>query len=361
MKKYLSVLMAFFLCIGILLPVTASADSKTYYYVVEGTSKIAPGIYKGTINGNGKAVHKEKVYKMKELSKPPITMNKSFYFYGKGSAAKKSDYKDPDELITMPIQHVQAKGKDLYFTKFLFGAVYYESFCDEGGIVDILEIYKRDSKGNVSKVVNDKVTSNTSEAFVIKDNYIYYAKVNKDPLGKYDIVRATLDGKKKTTLKKSVDDFWINGKYIYFVSQKSLYRMDLKGKNAKKYSNLKVKLYGDRGCVTSNYSVSTNGLSVFDEKNIRYVFLDFSTGKTVNIPINDVLVVYDVDVKNKRYIALQYKSKKFTPGLYNFNGKLIKKSKVSFSESANINFISFDAKKREILYVDGTNLKKVKF
>lgn len=220
MRKFLSVLMAILLTFGILSSSHVSAASKTYYYVVGGTSTTKPGIYKSTVNGTAKAVMTEKVYKTKKLSKAPVKLDAShFYysFYGNGSIAKKSDYKNPYNVITYPILEVQAKGNDLYYTKVLYRA---EEFC--GYVVDILEIYKRNSKGKVTKVVTDQVTTNITDQFFVKDKYIYYAKLKKNLINNFDIVRTTLDGKKKTVLKKSVDDFWVKGKYIYYIKNGAL-------------------------------------------------------------------------------------------------------------------------------------------
>lgn len=364
MKKYFSILMTFLLVVGMMSSsISVSAASKTYYYPVEGTSSIAPGIYKGTVNGNGKAILKNKVYKKKDLSKPPIKIDSLYTISGKGSVAKKADYKNTYNLITLPIQDVQVKGKDLYYTKYLFEAVYYGYACGGGG-ANILEIYKRNSKGKSTKVVNDKVSSNTIRSFYVKDKYIYYAKVNKDPLGNYTIVRTTLDGKKKTTLKKSVDDFWVSGKYIYYTSKNKLYRMDLKGKNSKKFTNIKVELYGNSPCEGSNYSTTFNGEAVsglvtFDYTKNKEVYFDFSTGKTTNITPSSVSTILSVDVKKKRFIGLEYTGQKVIVGLYDFKGKRIKKSKVTFKDKVNI--VSVSAKNNELIYVSGTKLKKIKF
>lgn len=85
MKKYFSLLVAVFLCIGLMAPLSAFAASKTYYYPIKGTSKTAPGIYKSTVNGKSKVVLKEKVYKIKEVSKPSFFKKEDYVtFYGKG-------------------------------------------------------------------------------------------------------------------------------------------------------------------------------------------------------------------------------------------------------------------------------------
>lgn len=352
MRKILSVLMAVFLIISFI-PTSASAASKTYYYVVGGTSKVAPGIYKGTVNGKGTAVVKEKVYKKKKLSKSPVSslkLDKTYSFYGKGSVAKKTDEKY--SLIQYPIQHVEADGKNLYYAKFSFQIM---SFCGDSS--DVLDIYKRGSNGKSTKLVSDKITSRTTQAFAIKNKYIYYPKLNKNPFGNFDIVRATLDGKKKATLKKSVDDFWVRGKYIYYVKNDSLYRMDLNGKNAKIYENLKGKVYADTECNWGNYYVSENGI-VFNEMDNKTIFFDFSTENTVSLP-NVSVSIYDVDINKKRLVALNFNDKTYSAGVYNFSGKQMKKLK-SFNYN-NTDIYSIDAKKGEFLYIDGTNLKKINF
>lgn len=368
MKKYFRILMAVLLCVSILTPISTSATSKTYYYSVDGTSKVKPGIYKGTINGKGTAVLKESVYKSVYLEKSPISVNGPYVFTKKGAVAKSSDYKNPYSLITNPIQNVQQNGKDLYFTKFLYETAYMGSMCG-GGSTHILEIYKRNSNGKVTKVVSDKVTSNTNQSYYVKDKYIYYAKLNKDPLGEYNIVRSTLDGKTKTTLKKNVDDFWINGKYIFYVYKNALYKMDLNGKNSKKYSNLKVELYNMNGCTPGNYNVIVSGenypgLIVEDYEKDQVIYLDFSTGKTTKLSIKFIEGIYALDVKKQRNINIvrDEKASKYTMGLFDFKGKLIKKAKATLNfEYWDGHILSADASKGEVIYIDGSNLKKIKF
>lgn len=354
MKRHFSITLIVFLFFGIISPVSASAASKTYYYPVEGSEKVAPGIYQGTLNGKGKAVVKEKIYKKKNLSKPPVTIDGTYTFYGKGAVAKKSDYDNMYNLITNPIQHVQANGKDLYYTKYLF-ETFFNGFLYGGETGDILEIYKRNSNGKVVKVVNDKVTSNTVEAFVIKDKYIYYPKLNKDPVEDFSIVRATIDGKKKTILKKSVDDFWIHGKYIYYVYYNALYRMDMNGKNSKKYANLVF--YPNSEFSSSNYRVSTNGVVVEDYEAGKDYFLEYSTGKTTKIAYYAMLIC-DVDTKKKRLVGMEWNGKNYTAGVYDYKGKLLKTLVKSMEYS---DIYSVDAKKGEFIYNHGSSLKKASF
>lgn len=360
MKKYFSILIAALLFIGVFTPISAFAAS-TYYYSVEGTSSIKPGIYKGIVNGTGKAVKTENVYKFKNITKkPPFKLGGTYNYYGKGSLAKKSDFKGDYQysLMTKPIQKVQTKGKDLYYTKFLARTAYLGSFCG-GGVTDLLEIYKRNSKGKITKLVTDKVSANIENQIVVKGNYIYYAKVKKSAFRDFDIVRATLDGKKKTTLKKSVDNFWISGNKIYYVKSSALYRMDLNGKNAKKYSKLKIKLYTSNGCEPGNYSVTSKGLFVSEE---NAIYLDFSTGKTTTIKEliypNNIL---DVNVKKKQFVELYYDYDKFkytSIKVHNFSGKVIKTVKLTVSGKGSI--ISADAAKGEVIYISGKKLKKIK-
>lgn len=332
MKKYFSLLVAFFLCIGIILPINVSAASKTYYYPVAGTSKITSGIYKGTINGKSTAILKQK--------------------------STKTDY---------PIYNVQVVGKNIYYTKFLSSEGYVGANC--GGLLgDKLAIYKRNSKGKVSKVVKDNVSSDSVQPFYVKGNYIYYPKLNKDITGDFTIVRSTLDGKKKKTLKKSVDNFWVNGKYIYYVSKGSLYRMDMYGKKSKKYPQLKIKLDPMNPCVGINYQVLFNGKSYhgivatdYFSDNLKTVFFDLSTLKETKIKNNNAFQILDVDGKKKRYIAVDDNDNKIS--MYNFQGKRIKKSKVKmeYSYPSNREIISADAVKGEVIYISGTKLKKLKF
>ena len=199
------------------------------YYPVAGTAK-TPGIYKAVPNGKSSAVLKEKVYTLVDAKKPPMKLNDVNFFLVNGKLAKASQY-DRFSANVKPIRDVQAVGKDVYFTKFLFDSIYAGS-CGGGGAT-ILEIYKRASNGKISKVVTDKVSSDAKNPFVISGNFMYYAKVVNEAMGNFTIIKSTLNGKSKQTFQKGVDDFWINKKSIYFVKSGKLYRMDLNGKGLK--------------------------------------------------------------------------------------------------------------------------------
>jgi enolase len=154
------------LCLAFLsFPLSGFAASKEIYYTVKGNQKVVPGIYKAVPNGKAVPVLKEKNYKMKEVSKPPVRLEDANLFYVNERAAQAADYEDYFELNNQPIQDVQVVGKDLYFTKLLVRSVYAGS-CGGGG-ADILEIYKRSSNGKITKVTSDRVSSDAKNRFKV--------------------------------------------------------------------------------------------------------------------------------------------------------------------------------------------------
>ena len=355
MKIAKSVVLLSVLLISILLPQNTFAASSTVYYPVEGTSKISAGIYKAVPNGTPSLVMKEKVYTLKETTKPPVKLKDTNFFLVNNQVAKASDYASYS-VNSKPVQDVQAVGKDVYFTRFLFQAVYAGS-CGGGG-ADILEIYKRASNGKISKVVSDKVSSDAENAFAVSGKYLYYAKVVDEAMGNFTIIKSTLDGKSKKTLQKGVDDFWIQGKYIYYIKNEKLYRMDTNGKYIKSF-NTKTKLYGNSGCGEGNYSVSNNGMTISSYSDDSKYFFDFSKLSTTTLTSKVDGYILDVDLNKKRLIAMSFGDDDMdTYAVYDLKGKLIKKLKnLEWGHGP----YSVNAKTGQFLYVEGSKLKQVKF
>jgi hypothetical protein len=369
MRKLLSVLFVSLLGLSSFLPTSALAASKEIYYPVVGASKTTPGIYKAVPNKTGKAVTKEKVYKLKGLSKNPLKLEDITVFYGKDRVAKSSEMKYPWGVNLDTIQEVKISGKDIYFTKFLY-ATEYAGGCGGGG-ADILELYKRNSKGKITKVITDKISADATNQFVISGSSLYYSKITNGVFGNFTIIKASLDGKKKTTLQKGVDDFWVSGKFIYFTKGnyegEKLYRMDLNGKSVKTITAVKAKLYGMNGCGEGNYTPSKNGVAFqdYNEDSVENnYFYDFSTNKVTKMPKKDVYIhILDVNVSKKRIIGMTYSNDNdsWFIGLYDFNGKKIKTLKSSKTPSWFYNFITIDAKAGKFLYTEGNRLKEIKF
>ncbi|GKU83547.1 DUF5050 domain-containing protein [Niallia sp. NCCP-28] len=365
MKKYFHLLLAGIL-LFLLFPAPSQAKSTMIYYPVTSTDKISAGIYKSAPNGKSSAVLKEKTYTLKSTKTPPLKLADFTSADINNKIATKKDFEKDTYMNNMPIVDVQAAGSDIYFTKFLFSGSYNGSYCG-GGSADILEIYKQNSKGKITKVTTDKISTNTDNAFTVSGNYIYYAKVEKNGFSKFTIIKSTLDGKKKTTLKKAVDDFWISGNKIYYTSKNALYSMNLDGKKDTKISSIKAKLYNISGCDEGNYAVSNNGISYFDYNSdapYNYYF-DFSKGTVTKIKEKtkdgNYPYVVDVDLSKKRYIGITWNDdiENSNINVYNFDGKLIKK--LMTTDFSNLAIHSIDAKTGVLLYVQGEQLKQIKF
>jgi hypothetical protein len=357
MKKVLIIVITAFISLMGFQPQTGKAASKEIYYSAAGSSKNSPGIYKSKPNGKSKIILKEKMYKKSPTEKKLIKLNDVNYFYVNGPLATKSDLKNPYSVNTQPITDVQASGKDLYFTKFQFGTEYGGGMCGGGG-ADILGLYKRNSKGKLTKVVTDKISSDVTDSFVISGSSLYYAKVTNEVFGNFTIIKSSLDGKKKRVLYKGVEDFWITGKTVYFIKNSKLYTMGLTGKGVKKVSTVKQNLIGMNGCSEGNYHVSKNGIVIDTDGNSFY---DFATKKVVKLPEN-IGYPGDVDLKKKRIISVtfNYETESATIRLYNFKGKKVKTLKKNFDHWY-LNLIEVDAKKGYLLYTEGAQLKQRNF
>jgi hypothetical protein len=329
---------------------------------VKGNQKVVPGIYKAVPNGKAVPVLKEKNYKMKEVSKPPVRLEDANLFYVNERAAQAADYEDYFELNNQPIQDVQVVGKDLYFTKLLVRSVYAGS-CGGGG-ADILEIYKRSSNGKITKVTSDRVSSDAKNRFKVIGSYIYYAKVENEAMSNFTIIKSSLDGKKKQILYKGVEDFWIHQNQIYFVKDGKLYSMGMDGKGVKSITSIKTKIYGGSGCDGGNYFVSDNGFSVTDysgEKSVEY-YLDFTSKKVMKLPVPDMdSPILDVDFKKNRFVSEFFDGDQLIVGVYDFKGKLLRKLKAYDPWSSGTYIYSVDAKSGQLLYVEGASLKEIKF
>jgi hypothetical protein len=365
MSKFTKILITSFLVLGgLIFSKPANASTSEVYYTSIGSSTNSPGIYKSIPNGTSKTVLKSYIYKTTQ-SKSPFAILDANSYTANARVATTSEIKNGNlwTINKQQIRDVQASGKDVYFTKFLLRAEYGGGWCG-GGYADVLQLYKRDSKGKVTQVGTDTISSDTADSFVISGSSLYYAKVTNKVFGNFTIVKSSLGGKTKTALQRGVDDFWIDGSYIYFVKTEKLYRMGMDGKNVTTISSIKSKLYGMSGCDGGTYTVSENGV-VFDgtypdEK--RY-FYDYSTNKVTVITSSYKLYPIDVDVTKKRILGVSSDdSGKSTLSLYDFNGKLLK-TIVTFDDiwNGNDNVISFDVKTRVLLYADGAKLKQLNF
>lgn len=359
MRKIIKGLMASLLLFTLFSSTTVSAASKSMYYSAIGTSKTAPGIYSSKVNGKSKVILKSKVYKYKNVEKAPIAVNDLNYFRKNGKVAKASDYKELYNLNRQQIRDVKTAGKDIYFTQFFFTGEY-AGACG-GGFADVVQLYKMNSKGKVSKVSTDGISSDTADSFVIAGSSIYYAKVVNGVFTNFSIIKSSLDGKKKKTLKKGVDDFWINGKKIYFIKKEKLYSMNLDGKSLKMVSTIKSTLRGMNGCSEGSYVVSENGL-IYEGKGYKQYYYDFSYKKLTKLPSSNEFYPVDVNTKKKKMVGISFDDNGGTLlALYDFKGKRIKKLKAYDYWMGNTNIISLDAKKGILIYADGPKLKQVKF
>jgi hypothetical protein len=358
MAKFTKILITSFMVLGSLFisKPTSAATSEVYYSSI-GNSTTSPGIYKSIPNGTSKTVLKSSIY-TKKKSGSPITFQDAEYYYANSRIATTTEIKTDNiySLNKQPVRDVQPSGKNVYFTKFM-----YEAKHGYGGGADVLQLYKRDSQGKVTRVGTDSISSDTAESFVISGSNLYYAKITNKIFGNFTIVKSSLDGKYKTALQRGVDDFWIDGKYIYFVKTATLYRMGMDGRNVTAISGTKSKLYGMNCCGDGNYFVSENGVVIGFSK--RY-FYDFTTNKVTEITSSYKFQPIDVDLTKKRILGYYHDNAgQRVYALYDFNGKLLKKV-ITFKGNwwhSNINMISYDVKTRVLLYAEGTKLKQINF
>ncbi|MFD2442869.1 hypothetical protein ACFSO7_02520 [Bacillus sp. CGMCC 1.16607] len=337
--------------------ISATAATQETIFTVKGDQSTVPGIYSSVPNGKSKLVIKDSVYELKEVDKLGKLMGGFFYTNDRPATAE--DYKKQDMFTrnVRPLQDVQAVGKELYYTKFLGMSMYMGGSCGGGG-AEILEIYKRNSAGKVMKVTPDWISSNTVESFEVVGANIYYARIENSEMGKFTVIKASIDGKKKNAILSAVDDFWVEKDSIYFIKDKKLFKSGLDGKGAKQLTKLVSKLYGASVCDGSNYQVVKSGLVVNDYEKDASVYYDFATNTTVNTPTK-INLVYDVDLKRKLIVGANYDEESLS--LYDFNGKIVKDLKVDVSWESGATIVSVDSANRKIQYVKGNSLKEIQY
>jgi len=138
-----------------------------------------------------------------------------------------------DKSPNYPVYAVQ-EGNDVYY---LSGAVSYDSSAD-------LIIQKKSAE----KLIIDNL--NIASGFIVYKDFIYYLDTNSN------LCRYSLNTGKQTHLQKKVDILVaVYQDYIYYISDKSLYRVNVKGENPVKlaalsteplslyYRNKAIKLY----------------------------------------------------------------------------------------------------------------------
>jgi hypothetical protein len=363
MRKYWILLCTIFI-LFLSFPLSSHAASKEIYYTVKGSSKISPGIYKAIPNGKPVPVLKEKVYKMKQTTKPPLNFIDTKEVYINERIAQAADYKTDVELNNEPIQYIQVVGENIYFTKLLARAFLTEGYC-RGAPSDILEIYKRSSNGKITKVISDKVSSLTANPFKVIGSYIYYAKIENEAMGNFTIIKSTLDGKKKQVLYKGVTDFWIAQNQIYFIKNGELYWMGLDGKGVKRVSAIQSALYGDGGCAPGNYFILDEGFHWIEDSGdttIDYYYFNFASKKVTKLPSPTTYDdVQSIDLKKNRFVAEKFSGSYAIVGLYDLKGKLIKKLLTYDYLKSETYIYSVSAKDGQLLYIQGTSLKKITF
>jgi Choline-binding repeat/Putative cell wall binding repeat len=341
-------------------------------YTVAGSETASPGIYKGVPNEKSTLLLEEKMYSRVQLSNVPLSLGDVNYFTEKGSVTTEYDLWGN---VNNPIQSAERYNSDIYYTNYLFTGEYGGS-CG-GGYADILELYKQDSSGNISKVTSDKVSSVTEEQFVIKDSSMYYAKVEDKAFGNFTLVKMNLMDKKKTSLTTGIENFWLHDDLIYYVKDRELFTMNLVGGDVKKVAGVEGQLYGMSGCSPPSYEVTDNGLysnySDDDTYETTYFFYDFSSKEITVIPVEKMIEtlngfpeVMDVDVENKRLAAIVYhygeEDTTATLAIYDFEGELLE-TLGTLNETFSVygNTVSLDVKKGEFIYTEGTNLKVINF
>ncbi|KAA0548369.1 hypothetical protein FZW96_07280 [Bacillus sp. BGMRC 2118] len=337
------------------------------YYAVSGTESNKPGIYKYTSDGASMLLLEEKVYELAYTNNPPITLEDLNYYTVRGQEATSYDQWGNKNN---PIQFVQAEGSDVYFTKFLFSGEY-AGGCG-GGFADILELYKMDVSGTVTLLTSDKISSINKDQFFVSGDYIYYAKIENRGFGNFTLIKMNVHTKEKTTLNAGIDNFWVKENMIYFTKEKQLHTMDLNGQGLVTLSSIPADLYGMSGCDGGNYYVTENGIYVQSWEDDNHYFYDENTKTVASVPVNNLYEtlngypeILDVDVEKQQFVALvgDYDTYAGTLGVYDFSGNLLTTIE-TFEDSYDyyqLQVQSLDIKKRQFIYVEGTELKMISF
>lgn len=309
----------------------------------------------------------------------PVAASSSVYTVPKHGKVKAGVYENGKLLVAakntkeiQPINDALRVKSTLFYTELHKGETVYQ--C--GGMLAEYNVNMKQGKLAV-KTMKDRI-SNLTSGITTDGTSLYYAAIT----GKYtnDLVRLSADGKSRKVLVKGIEDVWYAQGNLYYVKSKSIYAMNPKTLKATQLSAGKGQVYPQGPCSASTYSFSPNAIMLessddndFSSKSkVRYVY-EYKTKKTHTLKVkgsggDGYVEMMDVDLKNKRYVNLEFDGNGLKLVLVDYNGKKIKdihklthymdwENSLTWSRA----YEGIDAVKKQMTYVNGTKLATKKF
>lgn len=266
----------------LLLPSQSLAAGKAIYVPLSYENGAAPGIYQVVPNTKkATLIIKDNTHKLVEIEKPVVKLdvNEDNRHYKLGEVTtSKQVLENPYEAYTQFSDPIEI-GKELLFQKYL-GETTYGSSC--GGAVSAFTLlYKKAANGKETLLTKDTIANATGDAVQVKENTIYYTKVNKDFLENYTLYKMDANGKNKVEIAKSIDDYILSDtNEIYYLKDNKFYKMDLNGKKSTQLKSIKDHIYGMLPCEPANYMFTDSGI-YFKNADYQTLVYDFATGKII--------------------------------------------------------------------------------
>ncbi|WP_342600234.1 DUF5050 domain-containing protein [Psychrobacillus sp. FSL H8-0483] len=292
----------------LLLPSQSLAAGKAIYVPLSYENGAAPGIYQVVPNTKkATLIIKDNTHKLVEIEKPVVELNvngdNKHYKLGEVTTSKQvleehypdyTQFSDPIEI-----------GKELLFQKYL-GETTHEGGC--GGAVSAFTLlYKKAANGKDTLLTKDTIANATGDAVQVKENTIYYTKVNKDFLENYTLYKMDADGNNKVEIAKSIDDYILSDtNEIYYLKDNKFYKMDLNGKKSTHLTSIKDHIHGELPCDGPNYKFTDSG--IYFHADFQTSVYDFATGKTIVGKENSFYNIVDHSKKLDQFAVLDYDS-----------------------------------------------------
>ncbi|MEK4092450.1 hypothetical protein [Viridibacillus sp. FSL H8-0110] len=345
MKKGMLSFLLFIATIAFLTPVEIMASTNEYY-ISNDSENVSKGMYYAKPNAKAKMVVKFTRYNTNKKVKKSLGLKDMTAQY---KLSTKSGDLIPD--FDRSIYKLQKVGSKLYLTS----PVYRTESIYGPAEGYALKLYEMTANENKKRVIKDYIPSNTVTPYKIEGSKLFYVTYNKQSMKEYDLNVFDLKSKKKKTLKRLVDSFWIKSGRIYYTKKGSLYSMQQDGENIKKYKSIDY-LYNSIGFEARSFGVTINDVLIYySGRDGRYYYLNTNTGKSIKYPnIN----IYE----GNQYIDYSSHSIIFTDkeGLKKYDSKTRKTKLIKRTNNiVYIHKVRMSAKK--IQYIQGIRLYEVGF
>lgn len=197
--------------------------------------------------------------------------------------------------------------------------------------------------------------------------YVYY--VSNKTNSKGDLTRVSSTGKDRKVLVKDVQDFWMSGHEIFYVKNRSFYKMKVTNYQSTVLAIGKGKLLTPSNCEKLNYIHYDEGiafLSAVTNYRHRFDLYDYATGqsKAMVYKTNDnifknknitTISIEAIDFKNGNYLVSEDHSLFFR----DVNGKTLKKV-VTLPENLYDPYLFFEATYLKSIYLQQGKLTYLK-